>query len=302
MNTFLLNTAKFSFGEFLHEVVLHGLLDTLKIAVFLFLTYLFMEFIEHKSSEKFNAGITKAGAFGPVIGAGLGALPQCGFSAAAANLYTGGVISMGALCAIFLSTSDEMIAIMISGKVSAGAIFAVLGYKIAVGILVGFAVDFALRLMHVKRKEIDIDAICENDNCHCERGIFFSALHHTLTIGGFVLLISIALNAAVYLIGEENLADILYARPVISHAVSSLVGLVPNCAVSVLLSTLCVDGYITAGTMLAGLFSGAGVGLLVLFKVNRSIKENLAVTAIIFASGIIFGLLADLMGFSSLIG
>ncbi len=301
MSGFLLN-AGFDFGEFLHEAVLHGFLDTLKIAVFLFLAYLLMEFIEHKASDKLEVTISKAGALGPVIGASLGAIPQCGFSAVAANFYTGGVISMGALVAVFLSTSDEMIAIMISGKVGAGAIFAIIGYKIFVGILIGFLVDLVLRLMRVKKRELDIDAICENDNCHCERGIFFSALHHTLTIGGFVLLISILLNSAVYFIGEENLSDILYARPVVSHLISALVGLVPNCAISVLLSTLCVDGYITVGTMMAGLFSGAGVGLLVLFRVNRNIKENLAVAAVIFISGLVFGLLADLIGFSSLMG
>lgn len=301
MNTFLLSTAAFDFGEFLHEVVLHGFLDTLKIAAFLFLAYLFMEFIEHKASDKLERAIGKAGAFGPLIGASLGALPQCGFSAVAANFYTGGIVSMGALVAVFLSTSDEMIAIMISGKVSAGAIFAIIGYKLFVGIIVGFAVDFALSLMRVKKREIDIDSICENDNCHCERGIFFSALHHTLTVGSFVLLISLLLNGAVYAIGEERLADILYAGPFVGHLISALLGLVPNCAISVLLTTLCVDGYITAGMMMSGLFSGAGVGLLVLFRVNKNIKENLAVTAIIFVSGLVFGLLADAIGFSALI-
>ena len=144
-------------------------------------------------------------------------------------------------------------------------------------------------------EKINIDAICDEDNCHCERGILHSALHHTLTISAFVLAVTLIINALVFFVGEEALGSIMYDKPFISHLIAAVFGLTPNCAASVVLATLCADGLITAGTMLAGLFSGAGVGLLVLFRMNKNIKENLIVTAILVASGVVFGLLGDLI-------
>jgi len=236
-----------------------------------------------------------------LLGGLLGAAPQCGFSAAASNFYTGRVITLGTLVAIFLSTSDEMLPILISSRISATAILAILGYKTAVGIAVGFIIDLILKLMRRERRPINIDEICEEDNCHCERGIFFSALHHTLTIGGFILLITFVINALVLFVGSENIAKIMYDKPIISHVIAAILGLIPNCAVSVTLTNLCLEGIITAGTMLSGLFSGAGVGLLILFKVNKSIKENLVITAILVLCGSVFGFVADLLNFSALL-
>ena len=137
--------------------------------------------------------------------------------------------------------------------------------------------------------------LCDNDNCHCERGIWYSALHHTLTISLFVLLITLALNTLIFFVGEENLAAVMYDKPFVSHLIAAVVGLIPNCAASVALATLCSQGLITAGTMLSGLFSGAGVGILVLWKVNKKPKENIIIMAIIVLAGIIFGLLGDLI-------
>jgi hypothetical protein len=288
------------FYEILREVILHGLLDTLKILPFLLATYLIMEFIEHKASAKSRAFMERSGALGPLVGGLIGAVPQCGFSAAASNFYTGRVITLGMLISIFLSTSDEMLPIMISGKVSALGILAILGYKALVGIIVGFTVDFTLKLFNRKKEPINIDRICEEDNCHCERGIIFSAIHHTLSVGGFVLIITLAINLLVFFVGSENISEIMYGKPFISHLIASVIGLIPNCAVSVALTDFCLEGFITAGTMLSGLFSGAGVGLLILFKVNKRIKENLAVAGILIASGTFFGLLADLLNFSAL--
>ncbi len=290
-----------TFYTFLEEVLWHGLLDTLKIIPFLFLTYLLMEFIEHKASDKAKRFMERSGPLGPIAGGIIGAVPQCGFSAAASNFYTGRVITLGTLIAVFLSTSDEMLPILISGKVSAGAIFAILGYKAAVGIIVGFIINGVLHIMKRGEHALEIDAMCEGDSCHCENGILRSALHHTLTIGGFVLLITMLLNALVFFVGAETLGNILYDKPIISHFIASLVGLIPNCAVSVALTDLCVEGFITAGTMLSGLFSGAGVGLLVLFRVNKHMRENLSVIAILVITGTLFGLLADIIGFSALI-
>ena len=297
---FLLHTHTGSEGFWsglLKEVLWHGFLDTLKLVPFLFLTYLLMEFIEHRAADKTRAFLKRAGGLGPLAGGALGALPQCGFSAAAANLYTGRVVTLGTLIAVFLSTSDEMLPILVSGEVGFGRAMLIVGYKAAVGILVGFAVDFALRLMHKGTEEINIDEICDNDNCHCERGIFRSALHHTVTIMVFVFLITLAINAAVFFIGEENLSAVMYNKPVIGHLIAAVFGLIPNCAVSVALTTFGAKGLITSGTMMAGLFSGAGVGILVLFRMNKRLKENLTVIGILVLSGVVFGLIADLIPF-----
>ena len=298
---FLLHAHEAS-GEWFTEIFLHGILETLKLIPFLFLTYLLMEFIEHRASDKANKFMNKAGRFGPAVGGALGAVPQCGFCAAASNLYAGRVITLGTLVATFLSASDEMLPIMLSGNVKIWAVLLIILYKVVVAILVGFAVDVAMRLMHIGGEEINIDEICDNDNCHCERGIWYSALHHTLTISLFVLAISISINALIFLIGEENLGAVMYDKPFISHLIAAVFGLIPNCAASVALATLCKEGLITVGTMLAGLFSGAGVGLLVLFRVNKRVKENLVILAILVGAGLIFGLLGDLIFPSGILG
>lgn len=279
----------------LEEVFLHGVLDTLKIIPFLFLTYLLMEFIEHSAGDKAERFMQRAGVFAPAVGGALGALPQCGFSAAASNLYAGRIISVGTLVAVFLSTSDEMIPILVSGRVPFGTVALVVLYKALVGITVGLGIDLALRLMKKEQEKINIDAICDEDNCHCEKGILHSALHHTLTISLFVLAVTLAINALVFFVGEENLGGVMYDKPFISHLAAAVFGLIPNCAASVVLTTLCTEGLITAGTMMSGLFSGAGVGLLVLFKVNKHIKENLIIVGIIIAAGLVFGLIGDLI-------
>ena len=281
-------------------VLLDGFLDALKILPFLFVTYLVMELIEHKASEKTRSLLIKSGKFGPLACGLIGTVPQCGFSAAASNFYTGRIITLGMLVSVFLSTSDEMLPIMISGKVPAKAILAILGYKVFVSILVGYSIDIILRFMKKKREEINVHKMCEDEHCHCEHGILHSALHHTLTIGAFVLTVTLLLNALIVFIGSERLSEVMYDKPVLSHVIAALIGLVPNCAASVLLTDFCVEGLITVGTMLSGLFSGAGVGLLVLFKVNKRPRENLAIMAILVCVGTVFGFIADLLNFSPL--
>jgi hypothetical protein len=139
------------FGEFLDEVILHGFIDTLKLVLFLFLTYLLMEFIEHKASDRLGDIMTRAGKFGPLIGGVFGVAPQCGFSAAAANLYTGRVITLGTLMAVFLSTSDEMLPILVAGSMDFGKVLTIMVYKTAVGIVMGFVIDLALKLMKIEK-------------------------------------------------------------------------------------------------------------------------------------------------------
>lgn len=281
-------------GAMLHDVLLHSVIDTLKLLPFLFLTYLLMEYIEHRAGDRAERFMKRAGHFAPVVGGLLGLVPQCGFSAAGAGLYAGRVISVGTLIAIFLSTSDEMLPILISGNMPAGEIALILVYKALVAILVGFGADFVVRALH-KGESINIDAICDEDGCHCERGIFYSAIHHTLTVSIFVLIITVTINVLVFFVGEENLALFMYDKPVVSHIIAAVFGLIPNCAASVALATFFGEGLITAGTMMAGLFSGAGVGVLVLFKVNKHIKTNLFILLTLVCIGLLFGLVFDLL-------
>ena len=282
------------FMALLNEVVVDALLDTLKIIPFLFLTYLLMEFIEHKASGHTVSLLEKSGKAGPAIGGLLGALPQCAFSAVAANLYTGRVISLGTLIAVFLSTSDEMLPIMITSGASWQSIAIILGYKLIVGITVGFLIDLVLHLLKRDKERIDIDEICDNDNCHCERGLFFSALHHTLTISAFILAVTLVINGLIFFIGEEALGSIMSSIPVLSHLIAAIIGLIPGCATSVALTTLGLEGIITGGTMMAGLFSGAGVGVLILVRLNRRLKDNLIIMSLLVGVGFAFGLLFDI--------
>ncbi len=280
--------------EFADEVLLHALIDTLRLLPFLFLTYILMEFIEHKASGKVMSFMHKAGGFGPLVGGALGAAPQCGFSASASNLYTGGIVTLGTLIAVFLSTSDEMIPILISGNIPVGTVAAIVAYKMAVGVLCGFAVDLVLRLIHREGREINIDELCENDECHCEKGILHSAIHHTVTISLFVLVATVAINAAVFFVGEDTLSSLFGFSPFLGYLFASLIGLIPNCASSVILATLCTEGIISVGTMMSGLFSGAGVGLLVLFKVNKHMRENVTIVLLLVVFACVFGPLGDL--------
>ncbi len=288
------------FIQVLDSVVLDALIDTLKIIPFLFLTYLLMEFIEHKASGRTVALLEKSGKAGPAIGGVLGVLPQCAFSAVAANLYTGRVISLGTLIAVFLSTSDEMLPIMISSGASWQSILVILGYKLTVGILMGFVIDIVMHLLRRDKEKIDIDEICDNDNCHCERGLLFSALHHTLTISAFILIVTLAINALVFFVGEQTLGSIVSRIPVLSHLIAAIIGLIPGCATSVALTTLGLEGIISGGTMMAGLFSGAGVGVLILVRLNRRPKENLIILGLLVGIGFTFGLIFDLFNFAQL--
>ena len=290
------------FGEFIENVILHAIGDVLPLIPFLFLTYLLMEFIEHKAGEKTERFLKKSGKVGPLLGGAVGMIPQCGFSAVASNLYCTKIITAGTLISVFLSTSDEMLPLLISNpEIGAKKIVLIILYKLAFAILVGFITDLVLFLAHRKREEINIDELCDNDNCHCERGILYSALHHTLKISLFIFICTVIINTAIFFIGEENLSSIMYGKPFISHLIAAFFGLIPNCAASVALTKFYTSGFITLGTMLSGLFSASGVGLLVLLKVNRHKTANLLIIAAIIISGLIGGLLADLIALDTLI-
>lgn len=289
-------------SEIILDMLKDTVIDTLKLIPFLFLTYLLMEFIEHKTSEKTEETVSKAGRFGPIAGGLLGIVPQCGFSASAASLYSGRLISLGTMIAVFLSTSDEMLPIFISehDKITTRAVIEILAIKVIVAIIFGFAVDIVMKILHKGRKHVDIHCICENEHCHCEEGnVFKSAVIHSAQITLFIFIISLVLNAVVTFFGEEKLSRLFVDIPFVSCMISSLVGLIPNCAASVIITELYLSGVIGAGAMMSGLLTGCGIGLLVLFRTNRkNIKENISVVLLMYILGVATGFLVEITGIS----
>lgn len=295
------------------DVLLDTTIDALKILPFLYITYLIMEYIEHKMSEKTKDTIKKAGKVGPLYGGILGILPQCGFSAAASNLYVGRIITLGTLIAVYLSTSDEMLPILISEQVSIVLILKILCLKAIIGVIAGFVIDLFIRIFE-KKKDASHDTkheehehsdeiahLCEHEHCNCnEKNIFISALKHSLNIFLFIYITSFLLNTFFHFIGEDALANFILNKPIIGELLAGIVGLVPNCAASVVITELYLKNVISLGAMMSGLLVGAGVGLLVLFKINDNIKENLKVTALLYAIGVIAGILIELSGISTL--
>lgn len=281
------------------DVIKDTLLDTVKLVAFLFLTYLFMEYIEHKTSEKSENAIRKAGRIGPLIGGVLGVVPQCGFSASASGLYAGRVISLGTLAAVFLSTSDEMLPVCISEQASASVIGKIILAKAVCGVVAGFVIDGVMMILNKGKKPEAIHCLCEDDDCHCEEeNIFVSALHHTVKITIFIFIITLILNTLIYFIGEDSIGRLFVSTPVLGCAVAGLVGLIPNCAASVVITELYLSGIISTGAMLSGLLTGSGIGLLVLFRVNRNVKENIGITVLIYLLGVAVGSVAGIIGIS----
>ena len=221
------------------EIIIDSVIDSIKLLPFLFLTYLFMEWLEHKTGSAARNRIRTAGKLGPVWGGLLGVIPQCGFSAAASSLFTGRVITVGTLIAVYLSTSDEMFPIMISNAVPAVTIIRILACKAAIGILSGLIVEYVYT--HILKKQegdLDIHEICEEERCNCEHGLISSAATHTLKVFVYIFLISLGLNIIIGLVGEETLAGLFTGAPVIGELIAALVGLIPNCASSVVITQL----------------------------------------------------------------
>ena len=275
------------------DAIWDGTLDTLKLIPFLFITYLVMEWVEHRTSDHTKIAIRKAGRLGPLVGGVLGVIPQCGFSAAAASLYAGRVITAGTLIAVFLSTSDEMLPILLSERAGIGFITKVLIVKALYGVIAGFLVDFLFRKLNERRIGVGIHGICTQEHCHCEKGIVRSAIKHTVSITFFILLISIVLNILLAIVGTENLSNLVLNQPVIGEVLAGLIGLIPNCAASIALTQLYLEGVMSAGAMVSGLMVGAGVGLLVLFRTNRHTRQNIQLTILLYILGVAGGLIVQ---------
>ncbi len=287
-----------SFHDVCH-VLLHGALDSLKLLPFLFLTYLAMELLEHKAGDGAKKVISKAGAAGPALGALLGLVPQCGFSAMAAGLYAARIVTPGTVLSVFLATSDEMIPVLLGAGIPVPRVLTILVLKLVIASAAGFLLDLVMRR---RIKEPHVHEFCDEEHCHCEEGVWRSAIHHTLHVFGFVLLINILLGLVLEWAGEDAIAAVIRDLPVLGETLAAVVGLVPNCAASVAIATLYAKGVISAGAMLAGLLTGAGAGLLVLFRTNRSLSQNLMFVALLFGIGVLFGCVLSLTGLAGVLG
>lgn len=275
------------------EILKDTTIDTLKLIPFLFVTYLIMEYIENKTGEKAKETIKKSGKFGPLIGGIVGIFPQCGFSVSATNLYAARVITIGTLIAVYLSTSDEMLPIFISKALPVGTVMKILLIKLFVAVVCGFVVDFSYRkFSNGKDEKESISHICEHEHCHChEEGVFKSSLKHTISITAFIFISSLIINLLINMVGENVIEEFLTNNLIVGPIFSSLIGLIPNCAASVIITNLYVENVINGACLISGLLTGAGVGLIVLFRVNKNLKENLKIIGIVYFVGVLVGLL-----------
>lgn len=275
------------------DILTDTLIDALKLLPFLFVTFYIMEYIEHKLSDKSKEKIEKSGKYGPIIGSILGIFPQCGFSVAATNLYRTRVITLGTLISIYLATSDEMLPILLSYKVNITLIIGILIVKVIIGMMSGLVID---RLVH-RNNDINITDFCEEENCHCEHNhsLLKSSIKHTLSILLFIVIVELILNTAISFIGYDTLEKIFLKDSIFGSFLTSLIGLIPNCGASVIITELYLKEVITLGSMFAGLLTGSGVALLVLFKTNKNFKENLNILLILYTTGVISGIIIDLV-------
>ena len=317
--------------DLLIDVLKDGLKDTGQLIPFLFLTYLAMEAIEHGTDGRAEAIISRADKTGPIVGALLGALPQCGFSAMAATLYAGRVVSAGTLVAVLLSTSDEMVPVFVAHQEPLSRLLSIIGFKVLVGMIVGLLVDVVLRALHrAGDGHPHIRELCERAHCHCEEvtddetadpahehsdhhhghdhhhhdhtgtsrawHIARSALIHTAEVTVTIFVISCAFGLLIEMVGEDALATFLGTHPVRATFLAGLVGLIPNCGASVAITELYLTGALTSGAMIAGLLVSGGVGLLVLFRTNADQQQNAEIAAFVYVVGVLSGLIVGALG------
>ena len=327
------------------DVLVDGVVDTAKLLPFLFVTYLAMEALEHGMGPRSRRLVERAGVAGPIVGGAVGALPQCGFSAMAATLFSGRVVSMGTLLAVLLSTSDEMIPVFVAHGVAPERWGMVLALKVAVGIVCGLTLDAALRLLRLAGDgHTHIHELCEREHCHCDddrdcsfgdepaekhvceccghhfdaseaaaprgehghdhehghghgpAGIVRSAVVHTVQVTAFIFVITLAMGLLIELVGTDAIAGLAGSHPLRAVFVAALVGMVPNCAASVAISELFLAGTLGAPAMLAGLLASGGVGLLVLFRTNADMRQNVAVAVLLYVASVVCGIMALLAG------
>lgn len=333
------------------DILLDAAKDSLVLVPFLFVTYLALEALEHAAGDRAAAIIQRAGAAGPLVGAVLGIVPQCGFSAMGSTLYAGRVVTLGTLVAVFLSTSDELLPVFLASQASPAALVAILASKALIAFMTGMVIDAVIRAFHHRAARNDalrehmaschplaeelaeagedashIHELCERDHCGCDHGhnhecgcgcddghahghshtcacghdhghdhaslggIVRSAVSHTVQVTAFIFLVTLVLVALLETVGEAALASFLASNEVLAVFASALVGLVPNCAASVVITELYLEGVLALGPLMAGSLVSVGVGFLVLFRTNRSLRENLAILGLLYVVSVLWGL------------
>lgn len=284
-------------GELLADVLVDSLIDSLKMLPFLFLAYLAIEYLEHKKSHTVESLLAKGGRFGFVPGAFLGIIPQCGFSAMAANFYASRVITLGTLLAVFISTSDEAIPIMLAHPESYGKMMLLLGIKLVYALMVGFVFDILLSKVIPDRIKGGYDGHVEEVSCHrddAHEGVLVAAVKHTINIFATVFLFTFLFGLLVAWLGESQLSAMLALPGPLQPMVAALFGMIPNCASSILLTQLYLNGTISFGSIVAGLSANAGIGMTILFKNNKSKKQNFFILLLVYLLGILPGMILHL--------
>lgn len=270
------------------DCFIDGLIDTLKVFPFLLVSFYIIEILEHKINS--NKRLESSGKYGPVLGSLLGIIPQCGIASIATNLYVTGIITLGTLISVFLSTSDEMIPILLSEKVSIKLILIILGIKLVVGLVSGLLIDLVY-----PRKIKSHYEICEEEHCHCDDHKFISAFKHTINISLFILVINVLLNMVFNYGLNDYLSSLLLKDSIFSPIITSLIGLIPNCASSIVITKLYLASSISFGSMIAGLLTNSGIALVVLFKTNRNFKENINIILLTYFIGTVIGIILNIL-------
>ena len=275
------------------DVLLDAFKDTLITLPFLFGVYLLIEYIEHKSSDKLGNALRKMGPFGSAGGAVIGAIPQCGFSVAASNLYAGRLISMGTLIAVYISTSDEAIPLIIGEPKAVPMLWKLILIKVGIAMAAGMVVDLAIKLFGKKQEQEPFKELCAD--CDCEHhSILHSALHHTLHIIIFILIINLVLGFVMEFAGKQTVEKLMMTDSWVQPVIAAFIGFIPNCAASAVLTKLYIGGVVSFGALIAGLCTGAGVGLMVLFRTNKNHKQNFAIMGILYVVAVASGLIIQL--------
>ncbi|MBR5779452.1 MAG: arsenic efflux protein [Clostridia bacterium] len=286
--------------EFLHALE-HSAIESLMMLPFLAIAFFILEYIEAKVEEKSSAVIEKAGKAGPFAGALLGLIPQCGFSVIGSNFYAKRIITLGTLIAIYLSTSDEALLVMLTKPNRILDILTVLGIKLAIALVAGYVIDLFLRKKaksdechhrHHHDDSCDDEELIGEEHCcsHTDwKAIIKCTAKRTISVFAFLFAANLALGYVIELIGEARLQEIMLTDSIFQPLLTALIGLIPNCAPSVILAELYIEGAISLGSVISGLCTGAGVGLIVLFRVNRGVKSNLGIVALLYVIGALSG-------------